>query len=55
MIIGHSATHFGLEHWLQGTPLGEIVAARRTYEPGRSYALTAEALARIGGREEAGQ
>lgn len=53
VVIGHSATRVGLEHWMIGTPLEEIVAAPRTYEPGRSYALTAEALARIAGREEA--
>lgn len=47
LVIGHSATHFGLEHWLNGTPLDQIVAAPWTFGTGRSYALTEDALARI--------
>ena len=47
LVIGHSATHFGLEHWINGTPLHEIVAAPWTYEPGRPYVLTEDALRRI--------
>lgn len=47
LVIGHSATHFGLQHWINGTPLQEIVAAPWTYEPGRPYVLTADSLRRI--------
>ncbi len=54
LVIGHSATHFGLEHWINGTPLQEIVAAPWTYEPGRPYVLTEDALRRIEGTAQGG-
>lgn len=47
LVIGHSATHVGLEHWVNGTPLEEIVAAPWTFRSGQAFALTDEALARI--------
>ena len=54
LVIGHSATHFGLEHWINGTPLHEIVAAPWTHEPGRPYVLTEDALRRIEGTAQGG-
>ena len=54
LVIGHSATHFGLEHWINGTPLHEIVAAPWTDEPGRLYVLTEDALRRIEGTAQGG-
>ncbi len=47
VVIGHSATHFGLEHWLNGRPLAQVVAAPWTDEPSRPYAVTPEALERL--------
>ena len=54
LVIGHSATHFGLEHWINGTPLHEVVAAPWTDEPGRLYVLTEDALRRIEGTAQGG-
>ena len=47
LVIGHGTTRFGLEHWLNGTPLEEIVAAPWTPRPDRPYVLTEDALTRI--------
>lgn len=55
VVVGHIATHYGLEHWLKGTPLAEIVASPWIYEPGWSYLVTPEAVDRIAAREEGSQ
>ena len=31
LIVGHIATHWGLEYWIEGVPLAELVAASRRY------------------------
>lgn len=38
-MIGHRATQVALEHWLNGVPLAEAVAAPRGWQPGRKYQL----------------
>ncbi len=50
LVIGHSATHHGLEHWINGIPLQEAVAERGTRQPGWSYILSEEALRRMEAR-----
>jgi broad specificity phosphatase PhoE len=50
LIIGHSATHHGLEHWINGISLEEAVAERGTRPPGWSYILSEEALQRMEAR-----
>ena len=50
LIVGHSATHHGLEHWINGIPLQEAVAERGTRQPGWSYILSEEALQRMEAR-----
>lgn len=50
LIIGHSATHHGLEHWINGVSLEEAVAERGTSQPGSTYVLTEEALRRMEAR-----
>lgn len=39
MIIGHRATQYGLEHWIKGLPLEEIVTAPWQWQPGWMYHL----------------
>ena len=39
MIIGHRATQYGLEHWILGLPLEEIVPAPWHWQPGWTYQL----------------
>lgn len=39
MIIGHRATQYGLEHWLKGISLKEVVTAPWQWQPGWSYTL----------------
>lgn len=39
LVIGHRATHYGLEHWINGIPLVQIVTERRTWAPGQVYQL----------------
>ncbi|MFH0829319.1 MAG: histidine phosphatase family protein [Candidatus Kerfeldbacteria bacterium] len=43
MIIGHRATQYGLEHWINGVPLEEAVTAPWQWQPGWVYNLTADA------------
>ena len=39
LIIGHRATHWGLDHWIKGQPLEECVEARFAWQPGWQYEL----------------
>ena len=39
MIIGHRATQYGLEHWLNHVPLAQTVTAPWSWQPGWEYAL----------------
>lgn len=55
LVIGHSATHIGLEHWINGTPLQAIATTPSAYTPGRAYLLTEDALRRIRGTAQGGQ
>lgn len=40
MIIGHRATQYGLEYWIKGIPLLDVVAAPWHWQPGWTYELT---------------
>lgn len=40
MILGHRATQYGLERWIAGLPLEDIVTAPWTWQPGWEYQLT---------------
>lgn len=39
MIIGHRATQFGLDHWIDGVSLEELVQAKFKWQPGWTYNL----------------
>lgn len=39
MIIGHRATQYGLEHWIKGIPLQEVIPAHWKWQPGWIYKL----------------
>ncbi len=39
LIIGHRATQYGLEHFIDGIPLEKVVAAPWTWQPGFVYCL----------------
>lgn len=39
MIIGHRATQYGLEHWILGKPLPEVITAPWKWQPGWTYKL----------------
>lgn len=39
MIIGHRATQYGLEHWIQGKSLIDLVGAKFKWQPGWEYEL----------------
>jgi len=39
MIIGHRATQYGLEHWINGLPLKKIVIGPWKWQPGWEYKL----------------
>jgi broad specificity phosphatase PhoE len=39
MIIGHRATQYGLEHWIKGLSLQEIISAVWKWQPGWVYTL----------------
>lgn len=39
MIIGHRATQYGLDHWIKGLPLKEVVAIPWKWQPGWTYHL----------------
>jgi broad specificity phosphatase PhoE len=41
MVIGHRATQYGLEHWILGKPLEEVVPAPWKWQPGWKYELNA--------------
>jgi broad specificity phosphatase PhoE len=37
LIVGHRATQYGLEHWIKGVPLRDVVGAPWHWEPGWTY------------------
>lgn len=39
MIIGHRATQYGLEHWINNVPLEQIISAPWKWQPGWEYKL----------------
>jgi len=39
MIIGHRATQYGLEHWINGVPLQKAIGASWKWQPGWKYIL----------------
>jgi len=39
LVIGHLATRWGLEHYLNGVPLEQLVRARFTWQEGWEYSL----------------
>lgn len=39
MIIGHRATQYGLEHWIKGLSLEEIITTKWSWKPGWIYYL----------------
>lgn len=39
MIIGHRATQYGLEHWIKGLPLEQVIPAPWKWQPGWVYEL----------------
>jgi 2,3-bisphosphoglycerate-dependent phosphoglycerate mutase len=39
LVIGHIATHWGLEHLLLGTPLAELARQATNWQPGWQYAV----------------
>ena len=45
LIIGHRATHYGLEHWLNGVSLVDAVRVPWVWQPGWEYRLEAPGLA----------
>ena len=42
MIIGHAATRYGLEHWIKGLPLEQVIPAPWKWQPGWVYELKEE-------------
>lgn len=39
LIIGHRATQYGLEYWIQRTPLSQVVTTPWKWQPGWGYEL----------------
>lgn len=39
MVIGHRATQYGLEHWIHGIPLEQVISAPWKWQPGWEYTL----------------
>lgn len=39
MIIGHRATQYGLEHWIKGLPLEQVIPAPWKWQAGWMYTL----------------
>lgn len=39
MVIGHRATQYGLEHWIKGIPLEQVISALWRWQPGWVYQL----------------
>lgn len=40
MIIGHRATQYGLEHWINGVSLEEVISTPWKWQPGWTYELS---------------
>ncbi len=47
MIVGHRATQYGLEHWIKGIPLKEIIATPWKWQPGWTYQFSGFASSRL--------
>jgi broad specificity phosphatase PhoE len=43
LVIGHRSTRWGLDHYLRGVPLEDLVAADFGWQPGWEYELAAGA------------
>jgi len=39
MIVGHRATWYGLEHWIKGISLEELITTPWKFQPGWTYQL----------------
>lgn len=39
VIIGHRATHYGLDHWIDQVPIGEAVTTHFVWQPGWKFEL----------------
>lgn len=52
LVIGHRATHYGLEHWISGKPLAQLVAEERPWAPGQVYLLTGGQMNEVGHPQE---
>jgi 2,3-bisphosphoglycerate-dependent phosphoglycerate mutase len=39
LVIGHVATRWGLDHWINGTPVADLVAEQFTWQEGWEYRL----------------
>ncbi len=39
LVVGHRATQYGLEHWLNGVPLVDAVSAPWSWQPGWTYEM----------------
>jgi len=48
LVIGHRATQYALEHWINGLPLMEVVTARWSWQPGWIYHPAAPGPAVLG-------
>ena len=48
LVVGHLATRWGLEHYLNGVPLEHLVRARFAWQPGWEYSLPATQHAHCG-------
>ncbi len=55
LVVGHNATQVGLEHWINSTPLDEIVVRPWPGEAGHTYLLTEDVVRRLAGLDEGGE
>jgi broad specificity phosphatase PhoE len=39
MVVGHRATQYGLEHWINNKPLEQVIVESWTWQPGWRYTL----------------
>lgn len=53
VVIGHRATQYALEHWLNEVPLPAAISAPWSWQPGWRYELDPAAVRRIGERADA--
>ncbi len=52
LVIGHRATQYALEHWLDGVALPVAITAPWSWQPGWEYELDDDALLRMGPRAD---